>query len=238
MTSSRLAELSREHGLPAEAADRLGRLLDLVASEPSAITTVRDPEAAANVHVADSLAGLSVLADVPDLADLGAGGGFPGLVLAIALPGTHVTLVESAQRKCAFLRRAVDDLGLVNVDVAPGRAEELARERFHVVTARAMAELPVLVEYAAPILRDDGVLLAWKGRREESEANDGAAAADIVGMSAPTWRRVQPYPGVERHLVASRKIAPTPAGFPRRPGMARKRPLRAANRTPSRRTGP
>jgi 16S rRNA (guanine527-N7)-methyltransferase len=223
----RLDEVVAGHGLDNLARDRLARLLVLVAAEPSAITTVRDPAQAVDVHLADSLAGLDVLRGSPEVADLGSGGGFPGLVLAIALPATRVVLVESVQRKCRFLEAAAGDLGLGNVEVVCGRAEQLAPERFHVVTARALAALGVLVEYAAPILRHDGLLLAWKGRREEEEARDGAAAAAQLGMSEPAWRRVQPYPGVERHLVASRKVAPTPPGFPRRPGMATKRPLRA-----------
>jgi 16S rRNA (guanine527-N7)-methyltransferase len=234
----RLAELVEAHRLPPGTSGQLARLLELVAGEPSAITTVRDPATAVDVHLADSLAGLGLLGDPPDLADLGSGGGFPGLALAIALPATAVTLVESVQRKCAFLRRAVADLGLANVEVACERVEGLAPGTFHVVTARALAELPVLLEYAAPVLRHDGLLLAWKGRRDEAEARDGEAAAAVVGMSAPVWRRVAPYPGVERHLVASRKMAPTPAAFPRRPGMARKRPLRALDGGGSGRGGP
>lgn len=225
--AERLDEVVAEHGLDDLARDRLAQLLVLVAAERSAITTVRDPRRAVDVHVADSLVGTEAVRGAPEIADLGAGGGFPGLVLAIALPDTRVVLVESVQRKCRFLEAATSDLGLENVEVVCGRAEELLPGRFHVVTARALAALGVLVEYAAPILREQGLLLAWKGRRETAEARDGAAAAAQLGMSEPAWRRVHPYAGVDRHLVASRKIAPTPPGFPRRPGMATKRPLRA-----------
>jgi 16S rRNA (guanine527-N7)-methyltransferase len=223
----RLREVAGAHGLDEVAISRLARLLELLAEERSAITTVRDPAKAVDVHLADSLVGVPFVRDAPRLVDLGSGGGFPGLVLAIALPGAAVTLVESVARKCRFLERAVEELGLTNVEVDCGRAELLAPGRFHVVTARALAALPVLLEYAAPILVDDGLLLAWKGRREPGESRDGAAAAEQLGMSEPAWRRVEPYAGVERHLVASRKVAPTPPGFPRRPGMATKRPLRA-----------
>jgi 16S rRNA (guanine527-N7)-methyltransferase len=226
----RLAELADRHRLPPEAPERLALLLALVRDEPSAITTVRDPARAADVHVADSLEGLDAVRGGSSVADLGSGGGFPGLVLAIAAPASRFALVESVRRKCDFLRRAAAELGLANTEVVCGRAELLAPGRFHVVTARALADLPVVLEYAAPVLAPDGIVLAWKGRRDPREAADGAAAAAQLGLGEPSWRRVQPYPGVERHLVAARKVAPTPPAFPRRPGMARKRPLRAENR--------
>lgn len=223
----RLDELAAAHALPAGSAGRLAQLLQLVADEHASITSVREPLEAVDVHVADSLAGVEPLRGSPTVADLGSGGGFPGLVLALALPDTHFTLVESVGRKARFLESAAHELGLVNVRVVTGRAEQLRPEMFHVVTARALAALGVVLEYAAPILRPEGLMLAWKGRRDDAEAGDGVAAAQQLGMSEPAWRPVTPYPGVERHLVASRKVAPTPAGFPRRPGMATKRPLRA-----------
>ena len=230
----RLAELAARYGLPAEAEERLAALLDLVAGEPAAITTVRDPAEGADAHVADSLVALDLPAvrAARRVADLGSGGGFPGLALAIALPAAGVALVESVGRKCAFLAHAAGELGLANVEVINARAEAWpdgigAQD---LVVARALASLPVLVEYAAPLLEPGGALVAWKGRREPAEEADGAAAADALGMSAPTAIPVEPFSrSRDRHLYLSSKVSPTPSRYPRRPGMARKRPIRASS---------
>jgi 16S rRNA (guanine527-N7)-methyltransferase len=170
--------------------------------------------------------------DAGRVADLGSGGGFPGLVLAIALPEAHVALVESVGRKAAFLAGATERLGLANVEVIGARAEAwpAGLGAQDVVTGRALAALPVLVEYAAPLLAVGGQLVAWKGRIEDPEAADGAAAAAALGMSEPVAVPVEPFRGSdERCLYLSSKVSPTPPGYPRRPGMARKRPFRASS---------
>jgi 16S rRNA (guanine527-N7)-methyltransferase len=231
---ARLAALAARYDLPAGAAARLRALLDLVADEPSAITTVRDPREGVDRHVADSLVALDVPAvrSAGRMADLGSGGGFPGLALAVALPSAHVALVESVGRKCAFLAAAARELALGNVEVVNARAESwregLATQ--DLVTARALAPLSVLVEYAAPLLVVGGSLLAWKGRRDTGEEADGAAAAAALGMSPPAALAVEPFPGADdRHLYLSSKVSTTPSGYPRREGMARKRPIRASS---------
>jgi 16S rRNA (guanine527-N7)-methyltransferase len=230
--ASRLGELAARYELPPDAPDQLATLLDLVAAEPSAITSVRDPDVGVDVHVADSLVALDVPAvrEAARIADLGSGGGFPGLVLAIALPRAHVALVESVSRKASFLASAAEHLRLANVEVVAARAEAwpdgLGAE--DVVTARALASLPVLVEYAAPLLAIGGQLVAWKGRLEASEAADGSAAAAALGMSEPVATSAEPFAGSgTRSLYLSSKVSPTPAGYPRRDGMARKRPFQA-----------
>ncbi len=165
------------------------------------------------------------------LADLGSGAGFPGLPLAMSLPGAHASLVESVGRKAAWLSRAVAALGLENVDVVAARAEAwpAGLGRHDVVTARALDALPVLVEYAAPLLRVGGVLVAWKGSRDPAEEADGAAAAGRLAMRLVEVRPVVPYPASrDRHLHVYEKVAPTPEGFPRAPGRARKRPIGTA----------
>jgi 16S rRNA (guanine527-N7)-methyltransferase len=232
--SVRVAELAARYGLPAGAADRLAALLHLVAAEPAAITSVRDPADGVDAHVADSLVALDLPAvrTARRVADLGAGGGFPGLPLAIALPEARVALVESVGRKCAFLTGAVGELGLVNVEVVNARAEAWPEGlgAHDLVVARALAPLPVLVEYAAPLLEPGGALVAWKGRLEPAEEADGAAAAEALGMSAPEAIAVQPFPDArDRHLYLTSKVSPTPSRYPRRPGMARKRPLQASS---------
>jgi 16S rRNA (guanine527-N7)-methyltransferase len=232
--ASRLAELVERHRLPSGAGDRLALLLELVAAEPSAITSVRDPAAGVDTHVADSLVALElrVVRAARRIADLGSGGGFPGLALAIALPDARVALVESVARKCAFLAGTVAKLGLGNVEVVQARAEDWPEglDAHDLVTARALAALPVLVEYAAPLLQIGGHLVAWKGRPDPVEDGDGRAAAAMLGMSEPASIEVAPFPGaLERRLYLSSKVSPTPAGYPRRPGMGRKRPLRASS---------
>jgi 16S rRNA (guanine527-N7)-methyltransferase len=226
----RLAELAAAWGIDADGRSALATLLELLASDPTAPTTVVEPERAVDVHLADSLVALD-LAPVRQarvIADLGAGAGLPGLPLAVALPGAHVALVESVGRKRAFMQRCIDAMGLSNAEVVIARAEEW-REGIgtcDVVTARALAPLNALLEYAAPLLRDGGLLVAWKGHRDPDEERAGRAAAARLGMEVEEVREVAPFPEAHaRHLVVARKIAPTPAGFPRRPGMARKRPL-------------
>jgi len=229
----RLEELAGLYALPPGAAERLERLLTLVAAEPASITAVRDPRQGVEAHVADALAGLALapVRSARRIADLGAGGGFPGLVLAVALPDAHVALVESAARKCAFLRAAAEDLGLGgSVEVVEARAEDwpAGLGAHDLVTARALALLTVLLEYAAPLLATGGSLVAWKGRRSAAEEADGAAAAERLGMSAPEALAASAVRGAERHLYLSSKVSSTPNEYPRRPGMARKRPIRAS----------
>lgn len=228
--NDRLAALAVRFALPAGAAERLTLLLDLVAAEPAAITSVRDPARGVDVHVADSLVALDIdcVRSSRRIADLGAGGGFPGLPLAIALPEARVALVESVGRKCAFLERAAYELRLENVDVINARAEAwpVGTGAHDVVTARALAPLAALLEYAAPLLRRGGSLVAWKGRRDTAEEADAAAAAAILRLSEPEPVPVHPFPAaIGRHLYLSSKVGTTPAEFPRRPGMARKHPL-------------
>jgi 16S rRNA (guanine527-N7)-methyltransferase len=209
------------------------RLLDLLERDDSAPTTVRERAQARDVHVADSLSGLELRAvrEARRIADLGAGAGFPGLVLAAALPDARVALVESVGRKCAWLARAVSAMGLTNAEVVHARAEEWASGlgANDLVTARALASLNVLLEYASPLLVEGGALVAWKGRRDPLEEADGAAAARQLAMAPGKVTRVQPFPAArERHLYLYLKVGSTPNGYPRRPGMASKRPLRAS----------
>ena len=199
-------------------------------ADPSAPTSVHDRRQVENVHIADSLVGLEVPAvgEAARIVDLGSGAGLPGLVLAIARPEAEVVLVESVGKKCAWLERTVTALGLENVRVVCARAEELEEEPFDVVTARALASLSVLCEYAAPLLREGGSLVAWKGAVDAREDADGLHAAAVLGLEREEVRAVEPYPGSQRRtLHVFRKVAPTPEGYPRRPGMAAKRPLTA-----------
>lgn len=219
------------YGLGGAARDRLGRLLDALVGDPLAPTAVRESRAALDDHLADALVALEldVVRGARSLADLGAGAGVPGLPLAIARPDLRVVLVEAAGRKCTFMARVADELGLSNVEVVHGRAEEVARSRpgtFDVVTARAVSSLAVVAEYAAPLLRVGGTLVAWRGARDPEGERDGEAAALELGLSVSGPMAVSPYfAAQQRHLHLMSKVAPTPDRFPRRPGMAVKRPL-------------
>jgi 16S rRNA (guanine527-N7)-methyltransferase len=196
-------------------------LLEALAAEPDPPTTVSDP---VDEHIADSLSAVPFISP-KRLADIGSGVGFPGLALAAAFPASYVTLVESQRRHAAVAERLGRAAGLSNVAVLPCRVEEV-REVFDVVTARAVASLAVLVEYAAPLLVEGGRLVAWKGARDADEERGGEETGRVVGLSLDRVEAVEPFPGAHsRHLHFYVKTAPTPDRFPRRPGMARKRAL-------------
>jgi 16S rRNA (guanine527-N7)-methyltransferase len=226
---ARLDATLRAHGVDVpDAAPRLGRVLELLAADPTAPTTVTAPLDGVDVHITDSLAALTLPAirEARRIADLGTGAGFPGLPLAVALPHAHVDLVESLGRKCAFLERAVAAAEVANAAVVCVRAEEWAARDVDVVTVRAVAPLAVLAEYAAPLLREGGVLVAWKGVRDAAEEAGGDAAAEILGLERAEVVALPGRRGADhRTLHLYRKVRPTPERFPRRAGMARKRPL-------------
>ena len=229
----RIVELAERYALPAGAAESLDALLDLLAHDPTAPTAITDPARAADAHVSDALVALELDAvrAARSIADLGSGAGFPGLVLAAALPDARVWLVEASSKKCAFLERAVCAMRLSNVEVAATRVEEWVdgAGRCDLVTARAVAPLNVLVEYAAPLLIGGGALVAWKGRRDDEDERDGAAAAAATGLAPARVLAVRPWSGAERlHLHLYLKVGLTPHRYPRRPGIARKQPLRAS----------
>ena len=211
-------------------------VLELLAADPTAPTAVRDPARAWDVHVADSLAGLEVpgLREAARIADVGAGAGFPGLVLAAALPEATVDLIESIGRKRAFMQSAIDRAAIANAAVIGDRSAAWAarpppaggREAYDAVTARAVGRLSTLAELASPLLREGGFLVAWKGRRDEDEEAELDRAASRLAMEPVEIRWVGPYAGSRnRHLHVMRKAGPTPPDLPRRPGMAKKRPF-------------
>lgn len=164
------------------------------------------------------------------ICDVGSGAGFPGLVLAIALPHARVDMLEARGRKCAVIERLAGAAGVGNARALAVRAEEWAlgegAAAYDAVTARAVAPLAVLAEYAAPLLDDGGVLVAWKGARDAEEERAGASAAARLALEPRAVLKATPFAGArDRHLHVYAKVAPTPPGYPRRPGMARKRPL-------------
>ena len=215
----------------AEAARRYVALL-LDANTRLNLTRIVEPGDVARLHLLDALSALPLLDRLaPQRAlDLGSGGGVPGIVLALARPEVSWTLVDSVRRKADALRGFVDALGLGNVTVLAERAESLGRDPDHrdahdLVTARACAALPVLAEYALPLLRVGGSALAWKGPIGDVELAAGGAAARLLGGEVEVHRvRIDALGG--HRLIMIRKVAPTPERYPRRPGEPARRPLR------------
>ena len=228
-----LQALAGRYGLSATQRAQLGRLLRVLEADARAPTSVRSPALAVNAHIADSLVALEleVTPAALSIADLGTGAGFPGVVLAIALPASTVNLIESQRSKCAFLAKALAELALENAQIVCERAELWAAGRGgqDLVVARALASQPVVLEYAAPLLRQGGALLDWRGRRALDEERMSLRAAAELGLDRVAVHRVQPFARARtHHLHLFVKAGETPARFPRRAGAARKRPLGGA----------
>jgi 16S rRNA (guanine527-N7)-methyltransferase len=182
------------------------------------LTAVRDLEEARRVHVEDSLCALELVRSFPgQIVDVGSGGGAPGIPLAAALPTRRVTLLEATGWKCDFLREVAREFP--NVSVVHGRAEEQGTDRFGVAVAKALAPPVVAAEWCLPLVAPGGAAILYTG-----DANGGLSrVANVLAAAPPEVREVE---GAERRkLVVLRKLGPTPEGFPRRPGVARKRPL-------------
>ena len=224
-----VSALAARYCLQAPAPAQLEALLAILTEDPLAPTTI-DAAHAVDDHLADSLVALELgeVRNATTIADLGSGAGLPGLPLAIALPRADVQLVESSKRKCEFLERAVRACDLGNVDVVHARIEEWTAS-VDLLTARALAPLEVVVEYAAPLLRIGGTLIVWRGQREPEREAAAEKAAEILGIEVGEILAVSPYAGARnRHLHLMSKVMDTPDRFPRRPGIAMKRPLGSA----------
>ncbi len=197
------------------------------------LTAIRDREGIRVKHFLDSLTCLKAYPDLQSqkVIDVGTGAGFPGIPLKILYPDLRLTLVESIGKKAAFCRHIVSTLGLRNVSVETSRAEELGqspahREKFDLALARAVASLPVLVEYLLPLLRLGGTMLAQKGETAPLEAHQAENALKICGGRLDQLIPVT-LPGVsgDRYLVSITKVAATPRNFPRNTGIPQKKPL-------------
>jgi 16S rRNA (guanine527-N7)-methyltransferase len=230
MESADRVEWDRDGRLSVDQRAQVERVLEALATDEHAPTTMNSREDALRTHVMDSLVALELDAVrlASTVADLGSGAGFPGLVLAIALPRAEVALVESQRRKCEFLLRACASGGVENARVVCARAEEwgAGATANDVVAARALAPQAVVLEYAAPLLRLGGTLVDWRGRRDSANEESGDRAASLLGLRRVEVREVHPFAGArDRYLHVFTKVDATPARFPRRAGIARKRPL-------------
>ncbi|MBU0704864.1 MAG: 16S rRNA (guanine(527)-N(7))-methyltransferase RsmG [Chloroflexi bacterium] len=202
------------------------------------LTAITDWEGVLVRHFLDSLSCLKALprkslATGARVIDVGTGAGFPGLPLKLVCPEMRLTLLEATGKKVTFLEHLVRVLGLKGVEVIHGRAEELGRdpahrERYDWALARAVAEMPTLVEYLLPLVRVGGAMLAQKGEGAAAEVH--AAEAAIVTLGGQ-MRQLVPVElrglAETRHLVVVNKVAATPEKYPRRPGVPQKRPLKS-----------
>lgn len=192
--------------------DVLERWLEEVVATPG-MTGVTSSTEARRVLLDDALRALPLLDGLPgQIVDIGSGGGSPGIPLAARLPDREVTLVEAERRKCDFLERTARRLA--NVTVVWGRAEEQPVDSFGVAVAKALAKPPVAAELCLPLVVPEGAVVLWLG-----ETADRSAIASVA------TRLNAALEGDADGLVVLRKLGPTPPGFPRRPGMAKKRPL-------------
>jgi 16S rRNA (guanine527-N7)-methyltransferase len=224
-------EYSRR-GLGPEAIARLELFGDLLLDTGVNVTSIDDPVAIEQFHFLDSLAllELDVVRAGRRLVDIGSGAGLPALVLALALPSSAVTAVESQRKKCAFIERAADALGLDNVEVRCERAEDYGRkagrEAHDVAVSRALAALAVVAEYSLPLLKQKGTMIAMKGAISDQERIQAESALSILGGGELRAVRLEPFAGAEnRWVYLTRRERPTPPQFPRRPGMPERRPL-------------
>ncbi|MGI6129195.1 MAG: 16S rRNA (guanine(527)-N(7))-methyltransferase RsmG [bacterium] len=195
------------------------------------LSAITEPKEVIRKHFVDSLAALPYLPKkLPSLADVGSGAGLPGLALKIARPQIKLTLIESINKKAAFLKETVDRLALSEVVVCSRRAEEvgqdkLFREQFLVVTARAVAALPVLLELCLPLVVVGGRFVAYKGPGVTDELGAARQALDKLGGEVTEVKEFSLPGGEQRSLVVVTKVSPTPAKYPRPPGRPAKRPL-------------
>ncbi|MBI5880116.1 MAG: 16S rRNA (guanine(527)-N(7))-methyltransferase RsmG [Chloroflexi bacterium] len=202
------------------------------------LTAITDPAEVVSRHFLDSLSLFALAERYPVRAegiaviDVGTGAGLPGLALKIVCPTWQLTLLEATRKKCDFLEHVVSALKLTDVHVAWGRAETVAhqrgqRERHDLVLARALAEMNTLAEYLLPFARVGGLCVAWKGETVQGEVNAAKGAFEKLGGKLDTVKQVH-VPGIEakRHLIVGEKVAPTPDEYPRREGLAAKKPLR------------
>jgi 16S rRNA (guanine527-N7)-methyltransferase len=197
---------------PPETDPRLRAWLEALVSTPG-LTSVREVAEARRVHAQQSLAAAEHVGRFPGpIVDVGSGGGAPGIPLAAAFPDRRVTLLEAIRRKCAFLERWAQEFP--NAEVVCGRAEDQAPDSFGVAVAKALAPPPVAAEWCLALVAPGGAAILLVGPSANVERV--AAVAEKLGGATP-----EVHPG----LLVIPKVEPTPEGFPRRAGMARKRPL-------------
>jgi 16S rRNA (guanine527-N7)-methyltransferase len=197
------------------------------------LTGITERDAVYEKHFYDSLtvAGAADFSAVASLADIGSGAGFPSLPLKILFPHLRITIVDALAKRIRFLEEVVGELGLSDVRCIHGRAEELARkpehrDRYDIVTARAVARLAVLNEFCLPFVRTGGFFIAMKGSDVDQELEESRYSAELLHAAIANVQKLRlPAEGSERHLIVFHKNGPTPKAYPRKPGTPLKEPL-------------
>lgn len=195
------------------------------------LTAITEPEEVAVKHMVDSLLAFDTSFKNKTLADVGTGAGFPGIPLKIYCPSLKVTLIDSLGKRLKFLENVISELGLTDITCEHARAEDAGknkkfREKYDIVTARAVARLSVLSEYCLPLVKPGGMFIALKGSKYAEEISEGEQALKILGGKLISSDEVK-LPGLDdgRAIVKVKKIKPTPAAYPRKAGTPDKQPL-------------
>lgn len=195
------------------------------------LTAITDPEEIILKHFIDSLTIVKVVNDADCVVDVGTGAGFPGIPLKICMPDLKIVLVDSLNKRINFLNTVIDELGLFNITTVHSRVEEFARndlyrEKFDVVTARAVANLSVLSEYLLPLVCIGGKCVCMKGSQIDEEFNNGKKAVEVLGGEVDMIEEFKlPNSDISRNLVVIKKVKHTPKKFPRKPGIPSKDPI-------------
>jgi 16S rRNA (guanine527-N7)-methyltransferase len=206
------SRIARSSSRPLVDDPRLERWLAALLATPG-LTSIDDEAEARRVLLEDALRAVSLVGRFEAaIVDVGSGGGSPGIPLAAAFPDREVVLLEARRRKCEFLREVAREYP--NVSVVEGRAEEQETDRFGVAVAKALAKPPVAIEWCLPLVRPGGAAVLWLG-----------PTADLAAVGRVSEQLGGAAPELEDGLALVRKVSATPKGFPRRPGVARKRPL-------------
>lgn len=216
-------------------ADQLMRYKELLVewNEKMNLTAITEDMEVITKHFLDCLTVQSSidLAQVKSLVDVGTGAGFPGLVLKIAFPNVHITLIDSLNKRLKFLQHVIDELGLTGIECVHGRAEDLGknkayREQFEVCASRAVANLAVLSEYTLPFVKKGGYLIALKGQKLDEELAEGEKAITILGGTIDKLVDVAvPYTDLNHRIAKIKKVKETPKKYPRKAGEPTKAPL-------------
>ena len=193
------------------------------------LTAICDDEGINEKHFIDSLLGVEMFTKNSTVAEIGSGGGFPSLPLKIVREDLSFTLIEATGKKCRYLEKVIFELGLKNMTVINGRAEEIGkapayRERFDHATARAVASLNILSEYCMPFVKTGGSFIAYKGNAD-AEIEEGRNAVKILGGEIGRIKSAELFDGSERKIIEILKKTKTPVLYPRGNGKERKKPL-------------
>lgn len=190
------------------------------------LTAITDPDEIRVKHFTDSLAAIDFIKTGATVLDIGSGAGFPGIPLKIARDDISVTLLDSVNKKVAFMNDVIADLGLKNIEAVHARIEDFPHKgEFDVAVSRAVAELTTLAEYALPFVKVGGTFVAYKSEKAEAEAAAAGNAVALLGGRLREIREVNVAPGLTRKLIVIDKIDPTPLKYPRGKNLPRLKPL-------------